>query len=166
LKTGTIIVGVIGLAAALVLWLVLDWFILSKAAPEVHLLPDGFKGPVFIAFNRLDGEQERYEDGKRVYVIPNNGILKTKFPPNDGTQHDWQYYYQNVDGKRVAIPYVIGTDVLTKDLDRVIVFAIHTVSAPSDRTKKDMSFFTYVVGTPREKERLIRKQQDVNLNAL
>lgn len=146
-------------------WSFLNWLIFNKAEPEVHLIPDGYVGPVAIAFSREDGEPKKYEDGKRLYVIPTDGVLKTKLEPNDGTQHRWEFYYEKADGMRVSIP---EWDVREESLDpnRIAIFSIHVVSAPNIKMKKPMSFFTYIVGKPKDVKVLTLKQHEIVFNRI
>ncbi len=72
----------------IILFFIIGWIFLSscdkKAEPETHLLPDGFVGRVIIFFDRSDGKAKEYDNDKRIYRIPKNGILKTNFSSNDG----------------------------------------------------------------------------------
>jgi hypothetical protein len=70
------------------------WRWRNTAEAEVYLIPEGFTGKVNIVFNRNDGVPTKYEDGRRVYNIPSNGILLTQFKINDGFINR-EYYYVN-----------------------------------------------------------------------
>jgi len=70
-----------------------------KAEKEKYRIPYGYEGQVFIFFNRADGAEKKYENGFRIYDIPTNGILKTKFKPNNGFQSIGDYVYVYVDSK-------------------------------------------------------------------
>lgn len=70
---------------------------------ETYLIPQGFKGRVNIVFNREDGVPPKYENGRRVYQIPANGILLTQFKDEYGFV-DRLYYYVDSNGKRTPLP--------------------------------------------------------------
>ena len=83
---------------------------------EVYLIPEGFVGPVLIVFNQRQGQPTQYKEGSKVFEIPADGILETRFkalPCGDG-DWDWgwesqcalrvDHYYLNDDGTRVRIP--------------------------------------------------------------
>ena len=72
---------------------------------EIHLIPEGFVGRVMIFFERDDGSPEKYENGARLYEVPENGILKTTFDLNEGFQqlNDIQFFYVNEKGDRKPI---------------------------------------------------------------
>ena len=72
---------------------------LTKPEKERFLIPEGFKGQVFVIFNQKDGRKEKYEDGRRVYCIPNTGVLFTQFKDEEG-QIDQEYFYISKNGNR------------------------------------------------------------------
>jgi hypothetical protein len=74
----------------------------QKPEPETYLIPQGFTGRVNILFNREDGVPRKYEDGRRVYQIPANGILLTQFRDEYGFV-DRRYYYFDSSGKRTQL---------------------------------------------------------------
>lgn len=77
----------------------------QEAEDTIRLIPDGYKGTVLIIFNQEDGEPKEYEDGKRLYRIPENGVLKTQFKPNYGTQKH-QFFYVDNNNNRTEIPFI------------------------------------------------------------
>lgn len=97
----------------------------QKTEDTVRLIPKGYKGSVLVIFNQENGEPKEYENGKRVYRIPENGVLKTQFEPNYGVQNH-QFFYVNKEGNRTEIPFVLvqNKEVLSeiKD-DKKIVYA-------------------------------------------
>ena len=158
------IVGAIVVAAIFVL---ADSFVFSRAEAEVHLIPDGYVGPVVIAFDRDDGTPEKYENRTRIYEIPPSGILKTKFSRNDGAHHVWEFYYVKADGTKRDLPYFLDLrEVPMEGREAVAIYALGSVSAPDNRTGRDMSFFTYVVGKVSDSKSLISEQHKKSLNDL
>lgn len=80
---------------------------INRAEPEMHVLPKGFQGYVIIVFNDPNGQDEKYEDGFRVYEIPSNGILRTKFESQDGWIANGKLkYYYNSNGVKEEINYI------------------------------------------------------------
>lgn len=96
----------------------------QKAEDTVRLIPEGYVGSVLITFNQEDGEPKEYEDGKRIYIIPENGVLKTQFGSNYGVQNH-QFFYVNKEGNRTEIPFVIvqEPDSIAKVADKSKIFA-------------------------------------------
>lgn len=52
--------------------------------PELHILPDGYVGKVYVLFNVRGYEKIKYEDEARIYNIPSSGILLTRSSKNTG----------------------------------------------------------------------------------
>ena len=55
---------------------------------EIFILPENYNGYVLVIFNQKDGEEPKYFEGKRLYIIPDNGILKTQFEAEYGSKFD------------------------------------------------------------------------------
>jgi hypothetical protein len=70
---------------------------------ETYILPNGYKGAVTVIFNREEGQKPKYEQGKRIYEIPSNGVLITQFSPNEGWHKPAQYFYKKGD-ELIEIP--------------------------------------------------------------
>src|SRR5687767_10881838 len=87
---------------------------MNKAEPEIHLIPKGYKGPVIIIFEDKQGEPVKYEDGKRVYKIPLDGVLRTQFKKQLGNIAPGELKYYNYDAKgREEINYLQSTKGIT-----------------------------------------------------
>jgi hypothetical protein len=88
----------------------------QKPEAETYLIPEGFKGRATVIFNQKEGASPKYENGRRVYEIPANGILLTQFKDEYGIV-DHQYYYINSSGKKTALQiykYEYNKDGTTK----------------------------------------------------
>lgn len=80
----------------------------------MYLLPDGYTGPVVIVYDEAAGVPLEYEEGKRVYRIPPDGLLETQASVNEGLIQQ-QYFYVDADGNRrplrdTLIQFVDGTE--------------------------------------------------------
>ena len=94
----------------------------KKAEPEIFLIPEKFSGKIQIIYNQNGiplrykngygkdtiytpkiGEPIKYENGARVYKIPEIGILLTQFSSNNGIINQ-KYFLVNKNGKRVPLP--------------------------------------------------------------
>jgi|GEM_PF-1839861 len=78
----------------------------QQSEDTIRLIPEGYLGTVMIIFNQKNGEAEEYEDGKRVYRIPETGILYTQFEPNYGIQKH-EYFYLDTNGNRTEIDFLL-----------------------------------------------------------
>ena len=71
--------------------------------PDVYLIPEGYIGPVVVAFEQEDGEPVRRSGDTLVYRIPPDGVLRTQAPFPDGYHHIF-YYYVDAQGRRSPLP--------------------------------------------------------------
>jgi len=76
--------------------LVLSVVLSSCGEQEVVVVPDNYKGYIVVIFNQKNGEPIKYEEGKRVYEIPQDGILKTQFEPDEGWREFPEFYYEKI----------------------------------------------------------------------
>ena len=93
----------------------------QKAEPETYLIPSNFTGEINILFKQNGvpykdknkygrdttytpalGKPPKYENGRRVYEIPSDGILLTQFTPNPGFT-DTKYFSVDSNGKRTLL---------------------------------------------------------------
>ena len=89
----------------------------QEAEDTIRLMPEGYQGPVLIIFNQKYGTPKEYEGDKRLYRIPENGILRTQFGPNYGMQKH-QFFYVDNEGNRTEIPFlVVNTNEATKEIE-------------------------------------------------
>lgn len=121
---------------------------------EVFILPEGYTGVVYIFYNRDDGEPVKYEQGKRLYVIPPNGILKTQFSLETRWHHFGEYYYKQKSGNLIRIPFMFkGTDMESKkdsDPNAVHVCCGSSGNAGRGQGEPRVVFEHFYVGTDEE----------------
>jgi hypothetical protein len=108
----------------------------QKAEPETYLIPSDFTGRVEILFNQngvsieykneyghdlytWNGKPSRYEDGRRVYEIPPDGILLTQFKNNDGFI-DRRYFLVDANSNRTLLK-IFELDHFKRDSTRWVV---------------------------------------------
>lgn len=141
----------------LVIILSLFFFIsCSKTENTLTLIPEGYTGTIKIWFNQKNGIEEKYEGEKRVYEIPENGILKTKFSPQFG-YHFSEYYYVTKSGKRIEIIPILDLNkkVLdTIDKDKMYAYRFMSmgevvkIDSLGNVTEKKESGIIFNVGNP------------------
>ncbi len=64
----------------------------TRPEKETYLIPEGYKGSVLVIFNQPDGEKPEYEKGRRIYRIPQTGILFTQLKDEQGLISQ-EYFY-------------------------------------------------------------------------
>ena len=130
----------------------------SKGEDEIHLIPEGYTGSVFIIFNQPDGQEKLYEDGKRVYKIPSDGILKTQFSPNEGLGYV-DYYYVN--GERKKLEYKSGKEAdEVGDFDKVI---IASGSRGAAGIQPQYTYMSYIVGKPDQLDSIYEHYEETSV---
>lgn len=80
----------------------------SSTEKSIYLIPENFEGNILIVFDQKDGSSMEYEQGLRVYKIPDSGVLRTKFKPNYGMHEIDKFYYVNPDGRRTELKYFVN----------------------------------------------------------
>jgi len=122
-----------------------------QAEPETHLLPKGYKGSVIITFEDSMGTEAIFDNGKRVYNIPANGILRTKFKEREKgfiADKDLLFYYVDANGRHpLKVIHEIQNHTIDKTDTTVYVFGFEN----SHRTIR------YLVGTLNEKEKYFQE---------
>ncbi len=116
----------------------------KQPEPETYLLPYGFKGKVNIIFNQSKGASAKYENGRRLYEIPSNGILLTQFKDEEGIVNH-EYYYIDSTGKRTELK-IFSDDEKDKIKDTVGVFRDGTVGVYGNSSDpKSLSYQEFYV---------------------
>jgi hypothetical protein len=79
------------------------WRWTNTSEPETFLIPISYRGKVHIIFDEKCGQPPKYENGRRTYQIPDNGVLLTQFKDAYGFI-DHKYFFVDSLGERIAIP--------------------------------------------------------------
>jgi hypothetical protein len=74
----------------------------AYAQPETFLIPDKFKGVIYVVHDETLGENKEFEGIRRIYKIPETGVLFTQFPVTKGILTQ-DFYYISADGKRTKL---------------------------------------------------------------
>ncbi len=92
----------------------------DKVVEEIYLIPDNFIGTIDIYFDADDGAEKEYKDSVRIFRIPENGILKTKFSYCKGTylKDGRKYYYVN-NNHRTELPMIMN---INAEIEGIVVF--------------------------------------------
>lgn len=84
----------------------------TQCEKEIYLIPQGYRGKLIVFFDQPDGKPIQYEKDSRIYCIPLNGFLKTRFKKNVGCMSDNRiiFYYADSVGNRTHIDYFLDLD--------------------------------------------------------
>ena len=129
------------------------------AEDQSFVLSNGFTGRVIIFFGQQDGTPAKYEYGRRVFEVPDSGILKSQLSPNPGWRRFDKYFYL-VNGIRIEVPYVVEP----RDLDPDKVQACCFSSGRAAKTPNDgfVQYVQFYVGTKAEINDAFKKAEKVN----
>ncbi|MEB8330792.1 hypothetical protein OO009_15650 [Flavobacteriaceae bacterium KMM 6897] len=128
----------------------------NKTENTVTLIPENYTGTIKIWFNQENGIEKKYEGAKRVYEIPESGILKTRFTSQSG-YHFPEYYYVSKSGKRTKIQPILNLDKNVLDtIDKNKVYAyrfmfpgeVVKIDSLGNVTDKKESGIIFNVGNP------------------
>jgi hypothetical protein len=135
-----------------------NWSCHTRGENETFLLPKDFTGMVIVLFNQKDGQPPKYENRRRVYEIPKDGILRTQFPFNEGWHDSSRYFYVN--GNKVEIPFVLEHAKLSSDAVQVCCIT----SGQSARTLEDpwVEYEQFYVGTKSQIHDASLKREKIN----
>jgi len=124
--------------------------------PEIFLIPSGYCGTVKVVFEEPCGQKETLEDKKRIYIIPENGILISQFKQEFGILNQ-EYYYVDAKGERTLIPKMMLQDfneaTTTKrnenepPRDQVGIFEWGSTGASEMEGRVKVSYYIFHVGT-------------------
>jgi hypothetical protein len=119
--------------------------------PETYLIPKGFTGRIDVILDQANGLPKKYENGRRVYEIPSNGILLTQFKDEYGIVNR-QYFYVDSVGKRFSIPiykYEHNEDgtvsPIVKDKEEIGVFIDGTTGIYGGVADKRIPYQEFIV---------------------
>jgi hypothetical protein len=131
---------------------------------EIFILPESYRGAVFVLYDQKNGEPVKYEGRKRVYEIPPSGVLKTQFSLNTGWHRPGKYFYK-ANGKLTEIPYLFDD----RDIEarRNIASKVHVCCPSNGKAGKDPNdvpvvFEKFYVGTDEEIHEASEKGETIN----
>ncbi len=112
-----------------------------RSEPEIFLIPHNYRGKVNVIFNQLKGQEIIYEGDKRVYKIPEDGILLTKAKPEYGfVKHE--YYFVDSLGSRTPINILFDNH---KNTNEIGIFRDGTVGTYGNNDSQNLKFQEFYV---------------------
>ena len=76
---------------------------MNKSSEDIFLIKNDFRGTIVIIYGQKDGAEKEFENKKRIYRIPKNGILKTQFELKGNKASFGEYYYELNEKMRIKI---------------------------------------------------------------
>lgn len=140
------------------------FFSCNSGDEEVIIVPKNYTGYIVIIYNQKNGESVKYENGKRVYQIPSNGILKTQFKGNYGLRDFTKYYFNNISDSN-KIPSFIDFNAIPTQL--VVGLKGSNGNANIDfKGKETVEFSLYYIGTKEDILLSIEKAEKLDILTL
>ncbi|WP_170227626.1 DUF6843 domain-containing protein [Flavobacterium noncentrifugens] len=97
---------------------------------ETFLIPNGFEGRITVVFNQPNATQIPIENDRRIYKIPEDGILITSSKIETGILHQ-KYYYIDKSGNRTKIN-ILDLDKGATEIPMVVRYGTVGVYGNSD----------------------------------
>lgn len=136
----------------------------SRGEDEVVILPEDYTGYVVIIYDQEDGASPRYEDKKRVYEIPTDGILKTQFTNNPGWADLPEFYYGSISPEN-KVPYEVEYDEVPTD--SVVAFGGVAGGVSRDLEGKSIvRFLEYYVGTKSQIQEAVDQAEGLDIASI
>jgi hypothetical protein len=134
----------------------------SKGEDSFRIVPKGYEGLVIIIFDSNKSDTQDYEDGKRLYKIPDSGILITGFSENYGSQSPF-YFEEDSNGKRQGIPFFSNFNYDKVNQTNIrCAFNEKIVGASKSRP----AYKSFLVGKGKDIEKWTNKNNDLVEEAL
>ncbi|AKP52899.1 DUF6843 domain-containing protein [Cyclobacterium amurskyense] len=126
-------------------------FLNAMEIPERYLLPEDFRGVVYVVFDQENGKEKEYEGIHRVYRIPESGILFTQFSQNEEVYSFQEFFFVNSNGKRKELgeldyrhfntPNTINPRATEPPRDSLVVFNQRTIGRIL--AKDEQNYYNY-----------------------
>ena len=141
MKNNKIIKIVIILLSLPLIWFAF-WYWYEKGENEIYVLPDNYQGGVIILSDNENGNIEKYNnENERIYEIPKNGILKTKFKPQNGKWIKVKYKYKS----GLELRYLWPSDKVWAD-----TININSIYKDSIYVYHSTSSGDFIIGKPKD----------------
>lgn len=128
---------------------------------EIVIVPTDYTGYIVIIHNQEHGNPIRYEGKKRVYEIPQSGILRTQFSGNYGWVGLTEFYYESI-AQEKQIPFKVDADSLPSD--SIVAFGGSTGKANKDlEGKETVEFKLFYVGTKEQIDKAYEEAEKLNI---
>jgi ferredoxin len=113
---------------------------------ERYLVPEGFNGRVLILFNRSDGAPKEYDGRTRIYRVPESGVLKTQFAPNEVWHEFPRVFY--VGNSAYELPVVMDPNSDKPKVPYACCWSLGIFQ--KDSSSKQVPYEDFYVGTQKQ----------------
>ena len=101
-------------------------YLINSPSSDTFLIPKDFRGTVYVYYEQVNGAEKEYEGSRRIYRIPMDGILLTKFDLKGGVINlsDSRFYLVDEKAKRTELKHCSVYDE-NKTKDSTTIQAIY-----------------------------------------
>jgi hypothetical protein len=139
-----------------------EWtYLKTTTKEEVFILPQNFKGIVVIAYNQKSGLNDIIQDGKIIYKIPQNGVIKLKRKEVTTLSKSW-YYFEDEQGNRTILDYCFPPCEDIKNNPNKF-FAYGKSNGGTENEGEQIEFTSFLVGTSHDTDSLNRADENLNI---
>ncbi len=76
---------------------------INEPSDDVFIIPNNYRGYIKVIYGQEDGVAKEFEDDKRIYRIPGDGVLRTQFRIKGNSLSLGTYYYENNQKERTKL---------------------------------------------------------------
>lgn len=122
--------------------------VLTRPEKETFLIPQNYSGNIYIIYNQKNCVAKEYENDRRIYRIPDNGILLTQFEDEYG-RVDQEYYFVDKVGKRTKLKStttsIINNGSSTKNEQNLLADSVKVFPLATGRTGNNTEGETEII---------------------
>jgi hypothetical protein len=131
---------------------------------EAVIVPKDFKGYIVIIYNQKTGFPSQYDNGKRIYKIPQEGIYKTQLTSHEGLRDFPEFYYEKI-ASESQLPSYAEFDKIPPGV--VVGFMGTRASANKDyEGKQTIEYSLYYVGTKNDIRNAIIEAENLDITRI
>ena len=130
-----------------------SYYKINEPSKDIFLIPSNFRGKVAIIYNQKNGANEEYEGNYRIYRIPKNGILKTKFKVKGESWNigDAKYYFINNDERIPIKQYCLYCEKQKIDTTNVQMIPGEGGNFSNNYESEKTNYLTFYINIPNKK---------------
>ena len=128
----------------------------KDAEPETFLIPNNYEGAIVLLFDQNDGLDEEYSEGRRIYRVEQNGLLKTQFSKTKHGRLDQDYYYIDSLGVRTQVLEVFDFGNSNPGTNYVMngIYGMFTNNEDSTLNIYPIDYSMFTIGKSEDKDSL------------
>jgi hypothetical protein len=118
----------------------------------IYVIPKDYHGTVLILFDQKNGAAPKYKNGKRLYEIPPDGVLKTQLAPNSGIG-TLQFKVNTKDFNESELKYMTSSDwrKYPVDSEEIVCWNLE-VGVTETHKKEKIKFEVFSIGSIKQSE--------------